>query len=237
MSRWTTLATLVALFGAWCAPPVSASPQKVEEVKKKDTKQQAGKQAGKKAGKKVEKAEEAGHEEGQEAGHEEGQEAGADQVSPAVGIFGEADEDAAAPVRAPGTDVALLRLVANEEGRFRKRNAQIKRARAVATEKGDEKALERIAALEGKNTAHHEKRMTELRDKYGADNVDASLVRIEKVGKGLREGKGAAKGEEMRQKAKEKNQELKEQDKAKAKDQIEKAKQKNKDKVKEGEGN
>ncbi len=226
MSKWISLALLAALFGAWTAAPVFAAPQKVEEVKKKETKQRAGQEAGKQE----EHGEEGGaeHQEGAEA------EAGHDQDDKAEGGWGGAKEGAAEVKKTPGTDIALLRQVAAEEGRYRKRAAQVKRAREVATEKGDEKSLERIAALEQKNEKHHSKRLDELRDKYGADHVDASLERIEKGRKSMLKGKGGVKAEKLRQKGKAKGEEMRQNDKDKVQKAKEKAKGKGKKEKTEG---
>ncbi len=202
MKRWISLSVLAALIGAWAATPASA--QKVEEVKKVETKQEAGEQAG---------------EATQDAAEKKGGFRGGDGDP----VFGEAKEGAEPPKKRPGTDVELLRKVANEEGRYRKRNAQLKRARAVAEEKGDEEALGRIAKLAEKNEAHHQKVVSGLREKHGDDHVDASLARINKHAKALKDGKGGARADAMREKAKQKKAEAAQEDKGKAKERWKKA--------------
>lgn len=90
---------------------------------------------------------------------------------------------------APGAAAArankdVLKPVAFEEARYRKRLAQLDRIEQIATEKKNAKMLAEVAELRLKNDEHHAKRDAKLRSQHGEEKVDAALAFLEKHGKG-----------------------------------------------------
>ena len=78
----------------------------------------------------------------------------------------------------------ILKPVAFEEARYRKRLAQLDRIEQIARDKQNEKLLAEVAELRARNDEHHQKRMTKLRATHGEQQVDAALAFLEKHGKG-----------------------------------------------------
>lgn len=78
----------------------------------------------------------------------------------------------------------VLKPVAMEEARYRKRIAQLERIEEIATRQGKTDQLSRIEELRVRNDEFHDERMTALRAKHGDQQVDAALSFIEQNGKG-----------------------------------------------------
>jgi len=78
----------------------------------------------------------------------------------------------------------VLKPVAFEEARYRKRKAQLDRIEQIATERQNEKLLAEVAELREKNNQHHIRREDKLRTQFGDEKVDASMAFLEKHGKG-----------------------------------------------------
>lgn len=78
----------------------------------------------------------------------------------------------------------VLKPVAFEEARYRKRLAQLDRIEQIAKEKMNAEMLAEVAELRLKNDEHHAKRDAKLRSQHGDDKVDAALAFIEQHGKG-----------------------------------------------------
>jgi hypothetical protein len=100
---------------------------------------------------------------------------------------------APASAQAPDKDTAaatakehkeVLKPVAFEEARYRKRLAQLDRIEQIAKEKKNAKMLAEVAELRVKNDEHHAKRDAKLRATHGDAQVDAALKFLEKHGKG-----------------------------------------------------
>ncbi len=78
----------------------------------------------------------------------------------------------------------VLKPVAAEEARYRKRIAQLDEVGQIASKKGNEQQSMQVEELRVQNDEHHEARLTELRLQHGDEKVDAALAFIETHGKG-----------------------------------------------------
>lgn len=78
----------------------------------------------------------------------------------------------------------VLKPVAMEEARYRKRIAQLERIESIAVKNGKQDQLGQVEELRVRNDAHHDARLADLRAKYGDEKVNAALGFIEKHGKG-----------------------------------------------------
>jgi len=113
---------------------------------------------------------------------------GKDAAAKDLGAKNPAAQEGAAK-SAPGAGGArankdVLKPVAFEEARYRKRLAQLERIEQIATEKQNAKMLAEVAELRLKNDEHHAKRDAKLRSQHGDEKVDAALAFLEKHGKG-----------------------------------------------------
>lgn len=96
----------------------------------------------------------------------------------------ESEEGAATGAAKARDHKEVLKPVAFEEARYRKRLAQLDRIEQIATEKQNSKMLAEVAELRMRNDAQHSKRNLKLRTQFGDEQVDAALAFLEKHGKG-----------------------------------------------------
>lgn len=87
------------------------------------------------------------------------------------------------------------REVANEMGKYRERQAQLKRAHKIGKEKNNQELLDKVAELRPRMEAQHEKEMKRLNDTYGAEMVKMANQAIVTSHK-----RGGAKDDAMRKK-------------------------------------
>jgi hypothetical protein len=78
----------------------------------------------------------------------------------------------------------VLKPVAAEEARYRKRIAQLDEIGQIASKKNNEEQTAQVEELRVQNDEHHAARLTELRLQHGDEKVDAALAFIETHGKG-----------------------------------------------------
>lgn len=78
----------------------------------------------------------------------------------------------------------VLKPVALEEARYRKRNAQLDRIEQIANERQNPRMLAEVAELRERNNLHHVNREDKLRSQHGDEKVDASMAFLERHGKG-----------------------------------------------------
>ncbi len=95
------------------------------------------------------------------------------------------------------TDMAMKRQLANAESRYRVRSAKLAKLATIAEEKGDQEMIGRIAKLQTKNEGIRERKIVQLREKYGDETVDSGLKKVEAVA-----GNRKAVAEKVRSKAK-----------------------------------
>lgn len=78
----------------------------------------------------------------------------------------------------------ILKPVAFEEARYRKRLAQLDRIEQIGKSKKNAKLLAEVTELRLKNDEHHARREAKLRAAHGDQQVDAALAFLEQHGKG-----------------------------------------------------
>lgn len=95
----------------------------------------------------------------------------------------------------------VLKPVAMEEARYRKRVAQLERIEQISARQGQADQASRIEELRVRNDEFHEERMAALRAKHGDQQVDAALAFIEKHGKGkaIQSPRGKAGREKLKE--------------------------------------